>query len=170
MEKCPQFDLAVTQFKEFLATEGKPTEILWVFREDVTSFKRMLWFKAPIRHENESSARILYAQGLERGLGVNLHQIGEYANNSLCYIWIPADEVDMSQAMMGNGLKLSILQSSFDLRPVPGNLNWKWLKWRNQQRGYNSIEKQLPERIPILAQPSPRPYDSPAAGSPSGQA
>lgn len=139
-------------FQEFLAREGKPTEILWLFREDVSTYKRNLWLRVPVDAGNQRAVCALYAQGLERGLGVVLNQIGECANQSLGYVWIPADTSEMEGAMMSRGqLKLSILQSRYALRTVTGGLRWTWLKWRNQGLGGNGLATQLPERKPILA-------------------
>ena len=147
MEELPTFENALRKFKDFLFRENKPGDILWVFREDVTTYKRRMWVKFPFPQDRSTLARQLYKIGVKRGFGINMNMVGQLENYSFCYIWLPVDEIEMEYAMMNGNLKLTAFQDELDVIIVKSKLKWRCLKWLNSLRGFNFLEKKFPGNI-----------------------
>lgn len=50
--EMPTFVDAVERFRNFLISQQVSSELLWVFREDVSSRKRRIFIKEPLAAEN----------------------------------------------------------------------------------------------------------------------
>ncbi|MDH3972718.1 MAG: hypothetical protein OEV42_00445 [Deltaproteobacteria bacterium] len=150
MKECPTFENAIQSFEGFLKSENKSQAIQWLFREDITTYKLKMWIKIPYFENHWEVAKKIYQLGLDRGFGIRIIQIGSINNDSLCYIWLPQDELDMDQSMMDHNLKLSISQTNRGITPIKNSGFWNLIKWVNSKRGYNYLESDMPSRKSLM--------------------
>jgi hypothetical protein len=142
--QMPAFNEAVEHFRKLLVSQQISSELLWVFREDVTSHKRRVLVKEPLPFENERIAALLYERGCQRGLGVQLDVFCLLGSRPCCYIWLPEDEYD-AHYMIGN-LKLSVPTDLLPARSVNSNLMWRVHVWLDERSGWNKAGERLPRR------------------------
>ena len=92
--KTPKFDQAEKKYAEFLASNGLPERIAWIFREDAaTRCRGIPWIRLPIREENRALAKALYEHGRTANRGIKLDLFCVLADFCSCaYVWIPSDE------------------------------------------------------------------------------
>jgi hypothetical protein len=123
----PKFEEAIASFRDFLKRSGFPTDIVWVFREDV-------WKRSPtdvaIRYPPEENnfvlAQKVFAEGRERGL-LEVHAIARTSDKIAVTVWFPRSVDDELQGW-NRGMRLSIAE------PLPranivGRFRWPffWL-------------------------------------------
>ena len=58
-QEIPPFDEAIKQFQDFIAKQQISTDLLWVLREDVSSYKRRILIKQPLPAENLKIVELL---------------------------------------------------------------------------------------------------------------
>lgn len=130
----PPFDDALTDYRRFLGEQGFPTDMVWVWREDVTGCRRGWWIHLPVPGDNERRARDYYDWGRRAGLGVTLEALGRADGRSACFVWCPEDEKAASSAMQ-RPLKLLIPVVPEDGTPVRSRLGWAARCWWNRRKG-----------------------------------
>lgn len=143
--QMPVFGDAIKKFQKFLVTHHVSSELLWVFREDVTSRKRRVFVKEPLPSENARLAESLYERGCQRGLGVQLDALCLLGSRPCCYILLPEDELD-AQYMMVKGLKLSVPTDWLHARSIKSNLVWGIYVWLDELSGWNKGQERLPRK------------------------
>ena len=122
MNGIPEFDHAVSDFRRFLAEQGHPDDLIWVFRDD-------LWRRGPdhilVRYppptENHLLAKKVYEEGRERGL-VAITAIATAESRTAATVWFPKYPEEEVQGW-SQGCKLSVRQ------PLPvaeGVSGWRW--------------------------------------------
>src|SRR5215216_896119 len=99
------FVKAVAEFKDFLKTNNLPTEILWVFSEDVFSrnikfHETDFWLKLPLSEENEKFAEKHYQIGQQKKLGICISAFALGENKVCCSLIIPRDTEDSELLFM----------------------------------------------------------------------
>jgi hypothetical protein len=125
------FEEAVIAFQTFLEKCERSQRIAWVGSEDVLlTGKRFMYVRTPIAQSQAAKARETYEQGLKQGRGVRLETLCELNGITCCHVWVPQDEVDAAQSMMGKALHLSVRTDRIIGKPVQGDLRWRWLRWR----------------------------------------
>ena len=73
MNDIPDFAEALTQFRLLLGDNGHPSDLFWVFRDDVWKLSPTeVWVKYPSSPQNIGLAEIVFAEGREKGL-VEIH-------------------------------------------------------------------------------------------------
>lgn len=128
------FSQAVQRFREFLAENKLPTEINWLFCEDVFSrntdlFETDFWLKLPIPSENKRLTENQYNIGQKKGFGIGLVAFAVCEGKSCCSLLIPKDEEDSEFLFMSpKYLKFSFLQEMPTVRIVKNSLHWKIFK------------------------------------------
>lgn len=55
----PEYEEAISRFKKFLESESQPTELLWVFREDIYDKNHQCFVRFPPSETNQQLASIL---------------------------------------------------------------------------------------------------------------
>src|SRR5690348_9405728 len=95
----PSFTEAGATFAAFLEREGAPAQLLWIDREDVTSYRREIWVRVCDPSEAVRRAEARYEAGRKHGLGVSLRAVCKVGAATACYVWVPKDEMDASYAM-----------------------------------------------------------------------
>ncbi len=143
--EMPIFVDAVARFREFLISQQAPSELLWVFREDVSSRKRRVLIKEPLPPENVQLAESLYERGCQRGLGVQLDAFCLLGSRVCCYICLPEDESE-AQHLMIDGLKLSVPTDLLHARSVRSDVLWRVQVWLDERSSWNKAGQRLPRK------------------------
>lgn len=126
MKDIPDFAEALLRFRRFLAENGHPTEVFWVFSEDLypLSLTQAL-VKYPPAPENGQLAQKVFAEGCERGL-VEIKAVAVADNKVAATIWFPKHPNEEVQGW-NRGMKLAILQPLPSARLVG---EWQWRLFR----------------------------------------
>jgi len=128
----PPFAEASARMSAFLRGQGAPESIVWVFREEVTSFRRQVWVRAGARREAQSAAaEACFEKGRERGLGVAIRGVCQVEGATACYVWVPKDSTEAEYALQPPSLKLAVPTPLVKARIVRSALRWRWLRWLN---------------------------------------
>ena len=117
-----------------MANNDLPTEILWLFQEDVFSrntefYETDFWIKLPIPYENEKLAEIQYKIGRQKGLGLSISAFAICENKVCCSFIIPKDQEDSEYLFMSpEYLKFSFLTEMPIAQVVNSSLRWTIFK------------------------------------------
>lgn len=138
MSEIPEFQLAISNFRLFLAEQGHPDKIFWMFRDD-------LWFRQPdhvlVRYpppaENKLLAEKVYDKGRECGL-VGITAIATASCHIAATVWFPKSPEEEVQGW-SQGLKLSINQPLPSAKVV-GGLMWCVVRHLSGYRWYQRNE------------------------------
>ena len=138
MNDIPEFEDAVASFRLFLAEQGHPDKILWVFREDI--WKRspsdvVLRFPSQIR--NLALARNVFAEGRKKGL-IDIHAIASVDDKVATTVWFPKFTHEEIQGW-NSGMKLSIAHPLPSAKSV-GGLRWLCFRLQPKFRHYQHGE------------------------------
>ena len=136
MNDIPDFAEAVERFRRFLSANGHPTEVLWVFRNDI-------WQRSPadmrIKYlrfsDNVTLAEKVFAEGRERRL-VEIKALGAAKERVVATVWFPKYRHEEVQGW-NRGMKLVIadpLPCAKLLRALP----WWLLGFLPRFRHYQS--------------------------------
>lgn len=134
MNEIPEFQVAISDFRRFLAEQGHANEIVWVFRDD-------LWFRGPdhvlMRYPppagNKPLAEKVYVEGRERGL-VGITAVATAGGRVATTVWFPKFPEEEVQGW-SHGLKLAIRQP-LPTAKVVGGLAWKVVRCLSGYRWY----------------------------------
>ena len=130
MNDIPDFKDAVASFEHFLAEEGHPSQILWVFREDIWRRSSSdVVFRFPSQIENLALAQRVFAEGRKKGL-VDVHAIASVDDKVVATVWFPKFAHEEIQGW-NRGMKLSIADPLPNAKSVGG---LKWLCFRLQPK------------------------------------
>jgi hypothetical protein len=138
MNDIPDFADALTQFRRFLGENGHPSDLFWVFRDDV--WKRSatdVWVKYPSSRENITLAAKVFAEGRERGL-VDIHAVAVAADKVAVTIWFPKYAHEEVQSW-NLGMKLSLSQPLPRAKTI-GALRWSLLGFLPRFRQYQKAD------------------------------
>lgn len=145
----PDFDTALEQFRRFITEVGHaPNELTWVFREDVSTFRRRVLIKVPLPADNEQVARARYEQGRRLGIGVCLDVFCRLGPVLCCTTWF-VENLEESARRLCGGLKLSV-PSPADMvaaHPVRNRLVWAVWSWLDSRSRFNQFKNFLPARL-----------------------
>jgi len=123
MNDIPDFSEAFRQFRRFLAENGHPDEVFWVFREDLwqLSINRVL-VKYPTRPENITLAQKVFAEGRARGL-VEITAVAETADRVAASVWFPKYPNEEVQGW-ACGMRMTIRQPLPSARVLASRYWW----------------------------------------------
>jgi hypothetical protein len=141
----PPFPDALAAFSPFVANQGFSSELVWVFREDVTNCGRDYWVHLPLWRDNAVLAEQYYEQGRRHGLGVTVQALCKLPRTSACYVWFPKDEIDASYAMQGP-LKLTVPTDPIEAKLVRSYAAWLIRRSLNRLRRHDRVAQSLPSR------------------------
>ena len=145
--EVPAFPDAMRQCRDFLTGQNLPSDLLWVFREDVAWRKRRIFVRQPLPAENERLVESLYESGRRRDLGIRLEVLCLLGSRPCCYVWLPKDQTDAEYALLL--MSKFIISVPTDLRnaeSVKNPLVWQWHKMVEGGAGWESIVERLPRR------------------------
>ncbi len=129
------FAEAVAQFKEFLKGNNLPTEILWVFSEDVFSrnvkfYETDFWLKLPLSEENEKLAEKYYKIGQQKNIGVGISGFALCEDKICCSLIVPKDAEDSEFLFMSpKYLKFSFVNDLPIAKAVKNSFRWTIFKF-----------------------------------------
>jgi hypothetical protein len=138
MDDISDFNLAISDFRLFLAEQGHPDDLFWVFRDD-------LWCRGPnhvlVRYpppaENQLLAKKVYDEGRGRGL-VGITAVATAGGRTAATVWFPKYPEDEVQGW-SQGRKLSIRQPLPEAKAVSGS-RWHIIKLLPGYRRYQRNE------------------------------
>jgi hypothetical protein len=145
MSVTPSWEESLVSFQRFIEGQGFSTELVWIFREDVTNCHRRYWVRTPVPASNAALAREQFEAGRRRGLGVTLEVLCRLEGRSACFVWVPEDEEAASYAMQGP-LKFKVPVEAVDAIPVRWSWLWAARCWLNQWRRCVTFAELLPSR------------------------
>jgi hypothetical protein len=145
-QPIPDFEVAVQRLRGFLTELGHPPgELVWLFREDVSTRRRRVLIKVPLPTANERIARDRYEQGRGLGIGVCLDVFCRLGLAYCCTCWFVRDWEESAQRLCG-GLKLSVADDLPDACPVRSRLAWAVCRWLDARSGFHHFRDFLPGR------------------------
>jgi hypothetical protein len=102
------FDEACVKLSELLRRESQPAELLWLCREDITGRRRRIFIHPSPPSINRDLYRQRYEFGAQQGRGMRLEVHFFLDDRACCFVWVPRDEIDASQAWLSGDLRLSV--------------------------------------------------------------
>jgi hypothetical protein len=142
----PCFEIAMARFRAFIGQlDHHPRNLVWLFREDVTTNKRLVRIKIPLPVENEQIAKSRYEQGRSLGIGVCLDAFCWLESDLCCNTWFVRD-LDESAQRLCYGLKLSVATDLPCGEPIQNWLSWKMRSWLDSKSGLDHFKGFLPSR------------------------
>jgi hypothetical protein len=132
------FHDAVASFRNFLKENGHPTEILWVFRDDLWQCSQTeVLVRYPTSSENFVLAQKVFGEGCEKGL-VDIYAVAIAADQVATTVWFPKFAGEDVQGW-DCGMKLSIAQPLPRARIV-NPLRWWFFRFAPRFRHYQNFE------------------------------
>jgi hypothetical protein len=143
-QEVPMFDEAIKQFQEFIARQQIVTDLLWVFREDLSSYKQRILIKQPLPEANLTMVKSLYECGRQQGLGVRLDMLCLLDAKPCCYVWVPKDIDEAGRhLLLLSKFIMSIPEKLLSARSIGNPLSWAWYKWYDRKRGWNKLAERV---------------------------
>lgn len=134
MDDILNFDDRLTAFRDFLAEQGHPTNIFWVFREDIWEYApSKVLLRLPSPNQNLALAKKVYAEGCGKGL-VDIHAIATFHDQVAATVWFPKFPEEEIQGW-DCGIKLSVASPLPEVEVV-GSLRWLSFRLNQQFRHY----------------------------------
>ena len=138
MNDIPDFAEALTQFRHLLGEEGYPSDLFWVFRDDVWKLSPTeVWTKYPPSRQNIRLAEKVFAEGREKGL-VEIHAVAVASGRIAATVWFPKYEHEEVQGW-NRGMKLSISEPLPRAKTI-GALSWSLLGCLPRFRQYQKSD------------------------------
>src|ERR1041384_5628160 len=127
------FEDAEKQFKNFLAGNDLPGELLWLFKEDTYRRTRggsldgaQFWVKLPLLYENDDLVKEMYRRGQTSGFGICFHAYALCKGQVCCGLIIPKDAGEAGDLQVPDKfLKFSFTADLAEAFPVESYLKWK---------------------------------------------
>ena len=138
MNDLPQFEEAVSTFKQFLTAQRHPVSVQWVFREDLLRRSRYRVFvRVPPFVGNSELAKKVFREGRIKGL-VEIAALAKTGRSTVATVWYPKLPGEEVQGW-SSGLKVSIAE------PLPTGIEvsaavWPVLRCFPWYRGYQAPE------------------------------
>jgi hypothetical protein len=122
---------AEEKFSAFLASQNYPATISWIsFVDLLVDKKTHFWIRPRPNAEEDAAQR--YAEGLRRKFGIELRAICATDAETFASVFVPADDLDSLNHLMGHGLKLTCPVKRYSTSRVRSRVKWLALRWRNQ--------------------------------------
>ena len=145
------FAEATKSFAEFLSGRGLPSDLCWVFQEDVVFRGRSIFIRSANLTENWHQAKACYELGRSRNLGVNLHAFCLLRSRPCCYVVLPEDDVDAQNLLMVNSLlKCSVWTDLKEAEAISNPLKWRLLRWKNPRSQFSGPDDHIPSKVTLL--------------------
>jgi hypothetical protein len=145
------FEEAQAQFKEWLASNGPSSDLIWLFREDVLFLFDRVFVRTPIPDENESRMAACYQLGQARGFGLNLHGFSLLDSRLCCYVALPKDDLESQYMMMDpEVVKYSWRSDPPQACAVRNPLLWQVRSWQSNRARFEHFDRHIPSRSSLL--------------------
>lgn len=107
------FEEASRELVEFLRSQGHPDQVVWIFREEITGFRRQTFVHPSPDKKNRELARQLFNRCAEEGRRLKLTVVGFAEARAYSYVWISPHDIDASRATP-HGLLISVAVESHE--------------------------------------------------------
>jgi hypothetical protein len=145
------FEEARAYFKDSLSNNGVPSDLLWVFREDVIFLYDRIYIRTPVPTENESLARACYELGQKREFGINLLGFCLLDSRLCSYIAIPQDDLDAQAMLMSKeGVKYSWRTELREAQAISNSLKWRIRAWQSSRARFSRFDNHVPSKRSLL--------------------
>ena len=122
MEEFPSFEEAVEQFKAFIGKQGHPTQLNWVFRDDLYVTRNTVFIVSPLPSNNRQTAQTAYNNGVAMGQ-VEIRAMAGIQGGMAATIWYPTFEANRPEGW-DHGLRFSIAEPLREAQEV--GKGWRW--------------------------------------------
>jgi hypothetical protein len=126
-------DEAAEKFKIFLSAQHWPQTVSWLTHDNMLVDGQGQFWVRERRMKAFEQAKLRYAEGVERNLGVALSAVCATDTETFASVFVPADDLDGPYHLMGRVLKLSVPASRKSALTVRNPLRWWILKLRNKR-------------------------------------
>jgi len=145
------FEEAQAYFKDCLSSNDVSSDLLWVFREDVSFLYDRIYIRTPVSVENESRAKACYELGQKRDVGVNLHGFCLLDSRLCCYIALPKDDLEAQYMLMSNvAVKYSWRTELPEAQPISNALMWRIRAWQSSRARFSHFDNHIPSKYSLL--------------------
>jgi len=145
MWEMPPFDEGLATFLRVIRDQGVSTDLLWVFRKDITTCRHDVWIRLPVSTDNIKRAQRDYEEGRRRGYGVGLEVLCLIRGRSACTVRLSGYRTagkPLYGAMKGP-LYVSVPTTPVEARPVRSTWTWAVRRWVNRCRRCDSLRTTL---------------------------
>jgi hypothetical protein len=143
--QIPSFDDSLSDFRQFLKSQGHPETVAWVFREDVFFRDRATCLvRYPPPAENGELVRKVFNEGRAAGL-VELKAFAVSDEVSIASVWFPRKPEEEVQGW-SMGMKLAIVEPPASSEFVTSKMRWWWISRSLRFRRYQRDEWFIPTR------------------------
>jgi len=135
----PEFEDALSSFRQFLTDNGHPSKIVWVFRDDL--WKRSVtevFVRIPSQPKSLVLAKKVFNEGRKKGL-VDVHAIAVADNTVAATVWFPRSDDDEIQGW-NRGMKLTISEPLLRAKTF-GSFRWWLFSFLPRFRHYQTWER-----------------------------
>lgn len=149
MSDIPEFEEALLSFGQFLTDNGHPSEIVWVFRDDV--WKRSMtemFVRIPSQRKSRVLAKKVFNEGRKKGL-VEVHAVAVAGNTVAATVWFPRTDDNEIQGW-NRGMKLTISEPLLRAKTF-GSLRWWLFSFLPRFRHYQTWERIIGTRAWAVA-------------------
>jgi hypothetical protein len=137
-----QFDLAVSNFQDFLTSKGYPAKVTWITPMDILFTNGpTIYVKMPVSELNERDARLACETTSANERGIVFHALGSSDNSTFAYAWRPKNLDEAHRNLIGLGLKLSAAtcESRIPFAEVRNDWHWDILRFRYRKFQVNDV-------------------------------
>jgi hypothetical protein len=131
------FEDTVASFQNFLKESGHPSNLIWVFRDDIWQRPETVLVKYPTSPANKLLAQKVFNEGCVKGL-ISINAIAATDDEVAATVWFPKFTGEEVQGWDG-GIKLSIddpLPRATFIKPT----RWLFMQFLPQFRQYQQRE------------------------------
>jgi hypothetical protein len=129
---------AKEKFSAFLASQNYPEKVCWIAVDDLLVDKNTHFWIRP-RPNSEERAAQQYAHGLDRKIGIELRAICATDAETFATVFVPKDDLDSQNHLMGHGLKLTCPVKRYSTSNVRGLVKWLALRLRNRHGRWRDV-------------------------------
>lgn len=112
MPGTESFAEACAVLVDHLRRQGQSTELLWVFRDDVTGRGRRLFAHPSPPATNHKLYQRHFEFGVRQSRGIRVEVACFAAGRACCHVWVPEDDIAADQAMLTDGLRVGFAVES----------------------------------------------------------
>jgi hypothetical protein len=138
------FEESLEQFRQFLANNHYPRNIVWLTADDIIITSRgVRYVRVVLPTQRECTVRRSFEAGLVQQRGVVFEAVCEEDAVTFCRAWSPRNRAEAQQLLVGTGLRLSVPTDSSKApgRSVKSRLLWWFLKLKYARN--KSLRKRL---------------------------
>jgi len=139
------FEDSCRRFREFLARNGYPLELVWITSDDVLlTGRNFLYVKLPSPDRGGGAARARFEAATKAQSGVSFKGLFETDHKTLCTVWVASDDSECERAMCSKtDLKMSapVERNRPPIKEVRSRFVW-WclrLRYREKQTGKDDL-------------------------------